>query len=46
MLIKMIQCNKNYYNDKCPLYEIEYLVKLGMEENFIINKLESNGIKI
>lgn len=46
MLIEMIRCNKNYYNDKCPLYEIEHLVKLGMEKNFIINKLESNGIKI
>ena len=42
----MIKLNEKYYNGICPQYEIEYLVKIGLDRNLIINKLEENNINI
>lgn len=45
-LVRMIKANSNFYNNTCPKYEIEHLIKIGMNESVIIEKLNENNINI
>lgn len=45
-LIEMIKYNQKHYHGVCPNFEIDYLVKLGLEKSVIINKLKENEINI
>lgn len=45
-LINMIKFNKSFYNDECRDFEVEYLITKGIDYQYIVNKLNDNGISI
>lgn len=45
-LVRMIKTNSKFYNNRCPKYEIEHLIKIGLNESIIIEKLNENNINI
>lgn len=45
-LIKMIKFNQDFYQNRCPIYEIDHLEKLGYDRQKVISTIQENGFEI